>query len=216
MQEEVMKVKLKSDKEFERSSFESEKDDSKWKGLLDHQDSLKSELESLRKDEREGGKPDKELSAIRTKIKRICDRLKDCDENIKELKRKRTELDSTSDAIKARIKLKILTQSEIIMSTLSGAGHEILSSIHGVEFPTVIIDEACQAVELSGLIPLRYNVTKCIMVGGMNLKISQFISAKGFFLLRSQAIASYGCVASGSEIQIRTKFVSEDYAVLWK
>ncbi|KAJ1564797.1 DEAD-box type RNA helicase, partial [Cladochytrium tenue] len=51
------------------------------------------------------------------------------------------------------------------MSTLSGAGHEILSNIQGFEFPTVIIDEACQSVELSSLIPLRYNVKKCILVG---------------------------------------------------
>jgi senataxin len=30
----------------------------------------------------------------------------------------------------------------------------------------IIIDEAAQAIELSSLIPLKYDVTRCVMVGG--------------------------------------------------
>ena len=41
----------------------------------------------------------------------------------------------------------------------------MFSEIRGLEFSTVIIDEACQAVELSTLIPLRYGCRKCILVG---------------------------------------------------
>ncbi len=45
---------------------------------------------------------------------------------------------------------------------MSGSGTVDLA---GCEFETVIIDEACQSVELSSLIPLQYNCKKCIMVG---------------------------------------------------
>jgi senataxin len=52
------------------------------------------------------------------------------------------------------------------LSTLSGSGHDIISQLKGVEFNTIIIDEACQAVETSSLIPLRCGAKKCILVGG--------------------------------------------------
>ena len=38
----------------------------------------------------------------------------------------------------------------------------------GITFDQVVIDEACQCVELSSIIPLRYGCKKCIMVGDPN------------------------------------------------
>ena len=48
---------------------------------------------------------------------------------------------------------------------MSSSGSEVFSEVKGLEFATVIIDEACQAVELSTLIPLRYGCRRCILVG---------------------------------------------------
>lgn len=63
-----------------------------------------------------------------------------------------------------QLQAKILNESQIICSTLSGSAHDFLSSL-SMTFDKVIIDEACQCVELSAIIPLRYGCTKCIMVG---------------------------------------------------
>lgn len=52
-----------------------------------------------------------------------------------------------------------------MVSTLSSAGHDSLMNAK-LTFPTVIIDEACQSIELSSLIPLKYGAKKCILVGG--------------------------------------------------
>ena len=71
------------------------------------------------------------------------------------------------DFDRRRAKLKILANSDIICSTLSGAAHDVLSSL-GIKFDTVIIDEACQCTELSSIIPLRYGCKRCIMVGDPN------------------------------------------------
>ncbi|KAJ3257032.1 DEAD-box type RNA helicase [Boothiomyces macroporosus] len=66
---------------------------------------------------------------------------------------------------KAKVRQTILVRADIVLSTLSGSGHDCLVELRGCSFETVIIDEACQAVELSTLIPLRYGCTKCILVG---------------------------------------------------
>ncbi|SCU90406.1 LAME_0E08416g1_1 [Lachancea meyersii CBS 8951] len=101
--------------------------------------------------------------------------------SIRELSRKINELGKQKDEIRERNSVnfrnkevdrrkaqsRILAESEIICSTLSGSAHDILSSL-GVKFDTVIIDEACQCTELSTIIPLRYGAKRCIMVGDPN------------------------------------------------
>lgn len=72
-----------------------------------------------------------------------------------------------SEESKASIRLKLLRQSEIICCTLSGSGHDLLAKLD-CKFENVIIDEACQAVELSSLIPLKFGCRKCIMIGDPN------------------------------------------------
>jgi senataxin len=67
------------------------------------------------------------------------------------------------DAARRKARQDVVFEADIICSTLSGAGHDLLSSFN---FETVIIDEAAQAVELSALIPLKYQCKRCIMVGG--------------------------------------------------
>ena len=69
----------------------------------------------------------------------------------------------TLDGARRAARDVILSEADIICSTLSGAGHDSLTPY---KFETVIIDEAAQTIELSCLIPLRYGCQRCIMVGG--------------------------------------------------
>lgn len=58
----------------------------------------------------------------------------------------------------------VIGEAHVICATLSGSGHEIFQTMN-VDFETVIIDEAAQSIELSALIPLKYDCSKCILVG---------------------------------------------------
>lgn len=62
------------------------------------------------------------------------------------------------------VQQEIINEAHVLCATLSGSGHEMFKNLT-VEFETVIIDEAAQSIELSALIPLKYNCTKCILVG---------------------------------------------------
>ncbi|KAH7102537.1 SEN1 N terminal-domain-containing protein [Auriculariales sp. MPI-PUGE-AT-0066] len=68
----------------------------------------------------------------------------------------------TLDAARRKFRSEVLLEADVICSTLAGSGHETLEAL---EFETVIIDEAAQAIELSSLIPLRYGAQRCVMVG---------------------------------------------------
>ena len=67
------------------------------------------------------------------------------------------------DAIRRQMRYEILADADIICSTLSGSGHEQLEHF---DFGMIVIDEAAQSIELSSLIPLKYQCSQCIMVGG--------------------------------------------------
>lgn len=69
----------------------------------------------------------------------------------------------SQDAARRQARQDVIADADIICSTLSGSGHDVLQHYN---FETVIIDEAAQAVELSALIPLKYQCRRCIMVGG--------------------------------------------------
>ncbi|CAG8520364.1 16831_t:CDS:2 [Acaulospora colombiana] len=62
---------------------------------------------------------------------------------------------------------KDLADADIICATLAGSGHDRLSAF-AQEFETIIIDEAAQAIELSSIIPLKFNANRCILVGDPN------------------------------------------------
>ncbi|CAE6373787.1 unnamed protein product [Rhizoctonia solani] len=66
------------------------------------------------------------------------------------------------DAARRKFRHEVLNEADVICSTLSGAGHEVLEPF---EFETVVIDEAAQAIEIATLIPLRYGCKTCILVG---------------------------------------------------
>lgn len=60
-----------------------------------------------------------------------------------------------------------LFEADVVCATLAGSGHETFANI-GIQFSTVIIDEAAQAIELNTLIPLKYNASRIVLVGDPN------------------------------------------------
>ena len=62
------------------------------------------------------------------------------------------------------VESEIMQQARVVFATLSGAGSKDMEKAqHGFDY--VIIDEAAQAVELSGLIPLQYGAKHVVLVG---------------------------------------------------
>jgi len=68
----------------------------------------------------------------------------------------------TLDALRRKTRVEVIHEADVVCTTLSGAGHELLAQF---DFEMVIIDEAAQAIELSSIIPLKYRTNRCVMVG---------------------------------------------------
>ncbi|CAG8434926.1 8599_t:CDS:2 [Scutellospora calospora] len=61
--------------------------------------------------------------------------------------------------------IKKLQEADVICATLTGSGHDMLADF---TFQAVIIDEAAQAIELTSLIPMKFNPIWCVLVGDSN------------------------------------------------
>ncbi|KAJ7505328.1 AAA domain-containing protein [Mycena galericulata] len=66
------------------------------------------------------------------------------------------------DMSRRAYRLQVLQSADVICATLSGSGSDILQDL---EIEMVVIDEASQAIELSALIPLKYQPKHSILVG---------------------------------------------------
>jgi len=130
---------------------------------------LRSELETVRQSRQQ---KQAELAllhdvtkgaALEEDIKRLNYRRVTIIQKLDRLRDQQKSDNRTLDAVRRKFRMDVLAEADVICSTLSGSGHEILESL---EFGIIIIDEAAQAIELSSLIPLKYGVTRCVMVGG--------------------------------------------------
>ena len=131
---------------------------------------LRSELETVRQSRQQ---KQAELTLLQDNATKVAT----LEEDIKKLNYRRVTIiqkldrlrdqqksdNRTLDAARRKFRLDVLAEADVICSTLSGSGHEILEAL---EFGMIVIDEAAQAIELSSLIPLKYGVTRCVMVGG--------------------------------------------------
>jgi superfamily I DNA and/or RNA helicase len=79
----------------------------------------------------------------------------------RELLQEARELKQLARKLEDYILFQVINQSEVIISTLSGAGHSLLK---GKRFGTLVIDEAAQALTPACLIPLQ-KVDRIIMGG---------------------------------------------------
>lgn len=101
--------------------------------------------------------------ALEEEIKRLNSRRMALTQQFDKLKDRTKNEFRTLDATRRKLRVETLYEADVICSTLSGAGHELLEQF---DFEMVIIDEAAQAIELSSLIPLKFRCKSCIMVGG--------------------------------------------------
>ncbi|KPV73400.1 uncharacterized protein RHOBADRAFT_55149 [Rhodotorula graminis WP1] len=101
---------------------------------------------------------------LNLELKKIKSRLFELQQRLDSERDKAQQSRRAMDAEQRKMRLKILSEADVICSTLSGAGHDYMSQLP-FDFETVIIDEAAQSVELSSLIPLKYGCTRCILVG---------------------------------------------------
>ena len=96
----------------------------------------------------------KEINARRMALSARANKLREQDTNAQR----------ALDTVRRKARIDILNEADVICCTLSGSGHEALD---GYQFDMVIIDEAAQAIELSSLIPLKFQAERSVMVGGM-------------------------------------------------
>jgi senataxin len=106
------------------------------------------------------------LQALEAELKAINNKRMTLSQQFNRLKDQQKSDSRTLDAARRRYRAEVLMEADIICSTLSGAGHEVLENL---EFEMIVIDEAAQSIELSSLIPLKYRSKRCIMVGGWRL-----------------------------------------------
>ncbi|KAI8826956.1 P-loop containing nucleoside triphosphate hydrolase protein [Fimicolochytrium jonesii] len=127
--------------------------------------SLKDERERLRAREDDNEIEAEEASKVDAKISTITKKLAALHEQLQRERQEKTAASQARDKYRRQQKLKVLMEADVILSTLSGAGSDVLGDLHELTFPIVIVDEAAQSVELSTLIPLRYGAKQCILVG---------------------------------------------------
>ena len=63
-----------------------------------------------------------------------------------------------------QLRAMLLEEAQIVFTTLNSSGQDCFARM-SMGFRTVVVDEACQAVETSTLISLLLGATHCILVG---------------------------------------------------
>ncbi|GAA6059556.1 hypothetical protein JCM10212_000612 [Sporobolomyces blumeae] len=133
--------------------------------------SMRNEIEGLRvqRDEKQMEMDatinnDMRRAELNLELKQFKAKIFDLSQRLDSEKDKAQQSRRAMDAEQRKMRIKILSEADVICSTLSGAGHDYMSQLP-FDFETVIIDEAAQSIELSSLIPLKYGCTRCILVG---------------------------------------------------
>jgi senataxin len=160
-------------------------------GLKKQKQAKIDELNNLRNNIARTAELEKNISQLNGERQRLIQRLNKMQDDQKARNR-------ALDATRRRARLHVLLDADVICSTLSGSGHEVLEQF---EFDTVVIDEAAQSIELSSLIPLKYRCTRCILVGGL----SRFVDCVNLVLThrRSQAATPNCLVTYGHRVPLQ-------------
>ena len=136
----------------------------KMKGLRDELAVLRSERDQKRNEKANVMDNSSALfTQLTAEIMIISRKIDDLSEQHDRERDKQKQSSKAQELTRRRVRGEILAAADVICCTLSGAGHDYLATY---DFETVIVDEAAQSVEISSLIPLKYNCQRCIMVGG--------------------------------------------------
>ncbi|KAJ7784568.1 SEN1 N terminal-domain-containing protein [Mycena metata] len=96
------------------------------------------------------------------KLSRLASERTKLQQRLNEVKDNRKKEQRGIDSSKRAFRQQILQGAHVICTTLSGSGTD---SLQDLEIEMVIIDEASQSIELSALIPLKYQPKHTILVG---------------------------------------------------
>ncbi|KAL0092760.1 hypothetical protein J3Q64DRAFT_1633897, partial [Phycomyces blakesleeanus] len=107
------------------------------------------------------------LATLRDKRKGLSSKRDSVKVMIKDAYEDQKDFTRDMDVSRIRARQKVFSQADVVCATLSGSGHDMLTTM-GVTFDTVIVDEAAQSIEISTLIPLKYDCQRCILVGDPN------------------------------------------------
>lgn len=126
-----------------------------------------AQRDQIRERLRKGDLTDSDVTTLEAQLREVNKKRSELGKRLDEQRENASIAYRTKEIEKRQLQAKILSEAQIICSTLSGSAHDFLASM-SIKFDQVIIDEACQCVELSAIIPLRYGCKKCIMVGDPN------------------------------------------------
>lgn len=125
------------------------------------------EREKIREELRKPNLKEDQIKSLETKLRDINKSRNELAKKLDEQRERISIAYRTREIERRQLQAKILNGAQIICATLSGSAHDFLANL-SMKFDQVIIDEACQCVELSAIIPLRYGCKRCIMVGDPN------------------------------------------------
>ncbi|KAJ7069799.1 SEN1 N terminal-domain-containing protein [Mycena amicta] len=102
------------------------------------------------------------VTILQDEISRLNSKRTSLSKKLDEVKDNRIKMTRGLDSRRRALRLEILQNAHVICATLSTSGSDYLRDL---EIDMVIIDEASQAIELSALIPLKYQPKYTILVG---------------------------------------------------
>lgn len=140
----------------------SEESGKEIKALLAEMDSLKHQREDKLKELTNFQDALQKRTLLEAEAQRLRMRRQELGNKLTALRDKIKSDNRSLDSLRRQMRREVLLEADVVCSTLSGAGHEVLVD---QEFEMVIIDEAAQSIELSSLIPLKFNSTRCVLVG---------------------------------------------------
>ncbi|CEJ02391.1 hypothetical protein RMCBS344292_16398 [Rhizopus microsporus] len=108
-----------------------------------------------------------QMSILRGRRKALAQKLAKAKIALKDAHQDQKNYGQEMEVSRIRARQKVLANADVVCATLSGSGHDMLTTM-GMSFGTVIVDEAAQSVEISSLIPLKFDTQKCVLVGDPN------------------------------------------------
>ncbi|KAG1414926.1 hypothetical protein G6F58_006718 [Rhizopus delemar] len=108
-----------------------------------------------------------QMSILRSKRKALGAKLTKAKMALRETYQDQKNYGQEMEVSRVRARQKVFANADVVCATLSGSGHDMLTSM-GASFETVIVDEAAQSIEISSLIPLKFDTQRCILVGDPN------------------------------------------------
>ncbi|GME86873.1 unnamed protein product [[Candida] boidinii] len=158
--EELVDKELSSSNEKETAAKMDAKMKEEHKSCIKERDELRNKLN-------DSTLLPEEIMKLESRLQEVIQKRKELGRKLDEQREKISVSHRNREIQRRNVQFRILSEAQVVCSTLSGSAHDVLASMT-MSFDTVVVDEAAQCIELSAIIPLRYGAKKCIMVGDPN------------------------------------------------